>query len=86
MDNINRVIEGMPLVIARAKQLRCKVVAVTGNVILCHRDDDTCITWKCYIQLNEHDGLHYAIFDSGHYDLTQEQGRNSLLARARWTD
>ena len=60
----------------RADYLNCKVIAVLGNHILCHRRDNTYITWRAGICRGE------AVFDSGHYDMDRIQGEQSLLARS----
>lgn len=73
---MNKVIEAMALVTTRAAQLNCTVIAVLDNVILCHRGDDTYITWKV--------GFYYdkVEFHTGHYDMSLLHGRTSLIERA----
>ena len=84
MNNINRVLLNMALVEARASGLNCTVIAVLNNVILCHRSDNTYVTWKCSIQHAGTAITYRAVFDSGDYDMTLESGRESLMVRANW--
>ncbi len=76
MKTSNSIIENMPAVIMRARALNCTVVAVLDNVILCHRSDNTFITWRARIYGDE------AEFISGCYDMTADAARSNLLDRA----
>lgn len=64
---------------ARAAQLNCTVLSCLSNVILCHRGDDTYITWRVSVT----DGK--ADFISGCYDMSLEAARRNVIARA-WGD
>lgn len=70
------LIDNMALVTARAAQLNCTVIAVLENVILCHRSDNTYITWRV--------GIHAqgAEFISGCYDMDKDGGQSNLIERA----
>ena len=73
---MNNLIEHMPAIVLRAAQLNCTVIGVLDNVILCHRGDNTFITWRV--------GIYEAGIDfvSGCYDMTQGAGNKNLIARA----
>jgi hypothetical protein len=66
----------MQAITNRALMLRCQVVGMLDNVVLCHRDDNTFITWRVSV----HNGM--ADFISGCYDMTQAAGRANLIERA----
>ena len=77
MEYTNQIVENMEAVRARALELNCYVVAVLDSVILCHRADNTFITWRCSI----YEG-NKAEFISGHYDMTADAARVNLIERA----
>lgn len=66
----------MPAIVNRALMLRCRVVGMLDNVILCQRDDNTFITWRVSV----HNGM--ADFVSGCYDMAQAAGNANLIERA----
>jgi len=85
----NKVLDNLSAVQVRAAQLDCIVLAVLTNYILCRRKDDTYITWSVWFQAERnknypYDVVNNACFDSGHYDMTLEQGKKSLTARSNW--
>lgn len=80
MKTSNSIIENMASVRAAARRLNCTVVAVLDNVILCHRSDNTFITWRCRIVGGF--AAERAEFISGCYDMTADAARSNLLDRA----
>ena len=77
MKTSNSIIENIEAVRIRAEELNCNVLAVLGNVILCHRSDNTFITWRCSI----YEG-NKAEFISGCYDMTADVAGKNLVERA----
>ena len=83
MKTSNSIIDNMALVTERARALNCTVVAVLDNVILCHRSDNTFITWRARVYIDtDKDGEVFAEFISGCYDMTANAARSNLLDRA----
>lgn len=76
MKTNNPLIECMELVRLHAARLDCTVIAVLDNVVLCHRSDNTFITWRAAIYCTSVD------FNSGHYDMTAYAAQSSLIERA----
>ena len=72
----NPTITNIAAVAARADQLNCKVVAIIGSIILCHRADNTYITWA--VQASESN----AVFNCGDYDMSKQAGLKNLAIRA----
>lgn len=64
---------------ARAAQLNCKVIGVLGNVILCHRADNTFITWRVSVGAGVGNTVD---FISGCYDMAQGPANDNLIERA----
>lgn len=73
----NLIIDNMLAVTYRAAELECLVVAVIDNVILCHRADNTFITWRVGVY---EQGVE---FISGCYDMSQRDGLNNLIERVQ---
>lgn len=74
---MNNLILDIDSVKARAEDLRCDVISILDNFILCHRiKDHTFITWRVGIN----DGC--ANFIDGHYDMTQGAANKNLIERA----
>lgn len=73
---MNNLIQGIELVKARASELNCTVSAIVGNVILCHRGDNSYITWRARICGGQVE------FISGCYDMTRKAGHANLIERA----
>lgn len=85
MHTINRVLDDLTLVKTATNKLECTVVSVLANVILCYRPkDDSYITWKVSIQATNHIGGKKAVLSSGDYDMSWEQGKASIINRARF--
>ena len=76
MKTTNSLIECMELVRAQAARLDCKVIAVLDNVILCHRSDNTFITWRASMYCTNVE------FISGCYDMTADAAQSNLIERA----
>ena len=72
----NKLIENMAAVSDTARLLNCSVIAVLDNVILCHRNDNTYITWRASVYPQ---GVE---FISGCYDMNKSAGRLNLIERA----
>ena len=82
MKTNNSLIENMELVRARAAQLDCTVVAVIDRIILCRRADNTFITWRAAVYIDdEKNGAIDVEFISGCYDMTAATGTANLIER-----
>ena len=62
----------------RATELSSYVVDILDNVVLCKRADDTYITWQMGFNNGSID------FYWGHYDMDEQNGRDSLIARSTY--
>ena len=78
------LIHNLDLITKRANILRCTVVALLNTTVLCHRNDNTYITWKVSIVPSIVGRPARAVFDSGDYDMDAVHGQQSLVSRSGW--
>ena len=83
MKNSNEILENIALFSERAERLNCTIIAVLNNVILCRRSDNTYITLRARVYIDDQkNGEVFAEFISGCYDMTADAAQVNLIERA----